>query len=191
MAGLIVPRPIAFVSTLSRSRGPNLAPFSYFMPGGVQPPSLAFCPTRGADGDPKDTLKNIEESGEFVVNLVTREMADGMNNAAASHPHGVSEWPYSGFTPVPSLKVAPSRVGESPVQFECRLHQIVLHGEGPFGSCYVIGEVLAMHVHDALLENGPPSTFAPIARLGGAGYLDVNGGKLFDLPRPPKPPLPS
>lgn len=186
MAGLIVPRPIAFVSTLSPTTGPNLAPFSYFMPGGVQPPSLAFCPVRGPEGSAKDTLRNIEETGEFVVNLVTRAMADGMNNAAASHPRGVSEWPYAGFTPAASVKVKPARVLESPVQMECRLYAIVSHGDGAFGSCYVIGEILAFHTAAGLVENGVPGSFSPIARLGGSGYLDMDGGKLFDLPRPPK-----
>jgi flavin reductase (DIM6/NTAB) family NADH-FMN oxidoreductase RutF len=187
LASFIVPRPIAFVSTLSPSGVGNLAPFSYFMPGGVVPPSLAFCPILGSGGAPKDSLRNIEATGEFVVNLVTRPMAEGMNQAAAAFAYEESEWPWSGLTSVPSLAVAPARVGESPVQMECRTLQIIRQGDHAGAGVFVIGEVVVIHAEEALLSEAPPASPPLIARLGGSQYLDLDGGKLFDLPRPAKP----
>jgi flavin reductase (DIM6/NTAB) family NADH-FMN oxidoreductase RutF len=184
MAGWIVPRPIAFVSTVSADGARNLAPFSYFMPGGVNPPSLCFCPLKGADGQDKDTLRNIRATGEFVVNLLNRPMADGMNETSPTFPPEVDEWPLSGFTSEPSQDVRPERVAESPVSFECRLHTLVEHGSGPFASAYVVGEVLRVTAHPELWADGQPQPLPSIARLGGAGYLDLDGGKLFELHRP-------
>ena len=183
MAGLIVPRPIAFVSTLGRDGSRNLAPFSYFMPGGVNPPTLAFCPVLDAGGTAKDTLRNIRETGEFVVNLVHRSMAEGMNATAASFPSGESEWPASGFTPVESTRVAPPGVGESRVRFECILFGTFPTGAEAGAGTVVVGRILACHAAE---DPG-----MPIARLGASGYLDLaaeGGGKVFDLPRPVLPP---
>ncbi len=189
MTGLVVPRPIAFVSTTSESGHDNLAPFSYFMLGGDNPPSLAFCPTTNREGNPKDTLRNIELSKDFVVNLVTSEMAKGMNETSFAYPQGDEEWGVSGFTKEPSTLVKPPRVAESPVQFECRLHEIVRHGAGPSSSAYVIGEILVAHVSaDLVDENGRlKSPFRPLARMGGKEYLDTDCGKVFELARPKGP----
>lgn len=184
MAGFIVPRPIALVSTLDQDGRPNLAPFSYFMPGGVNPPGLALCTVRVREGKVKDTGTNIEATGEFVVNLVHREMAVGMNETAAGLPRGESEWPASGFTPLPSLKVKPDRVAESLVQLECRLFETVSQGEESGAGLYIIGTIVAVHVSEGLLVAGVPQPLETIARLGGNGYLDLDGGKVFELPRP-------
>jgi len=182
LSNLVVPRPIAFVSSLSASGEPNLAPFSFFIIGGVDPPSLAFCPVRNKDGQKKATLANIEETGEFVVNLVNKAMAEGMNHTGVDYPDGSSKWGMSGFTGLSSTVVKPERVRESPVHFECRVHEIVEHG----ASSYVIGEVLVAHVSEELFdpETRKWTRFEPIARLGGAEYMDLACGKVFEMKRP-------
>lgn len=186
LSTLIVPRPIAFVSTLSREQIPNLAPFSYFMVGGANPPSLMFSPTTPHGGQEKDTLRNCRETGEFVVNLVDRAMADGMNASSRSLPPDESEWPLTGFHPEPSVKVRPTRVRESFVQFECTVHEVVRHGSGPGAANYVIGEVLVAHLREDLIVDGKvdPHVILPIARLGGDQYLDLAGVEVFRLARP-------
>lgn len=184
MSNLVVPRPIAFVSSISASGHPNLAPFSYFNIGGINPPSLSICTVLGPQLQPKNTYANIESTGEFVVNLVTRSMADGMNQTSPNFPAEVDEWPLSGFTPVPSDLITPARVAESPVQFECRLHQTIHHGDGPGSSRYIIGEILLLHINPNLLDSEqiiPPEL---IARLGGPEYLDLATHSRFELPRP-------
>lgn len=180
LTNLIVPRPIAFVSTVSEAGEPNLAPFSFFMLGGVEPPSVIFCPVRGQGGRKKVSLQNVEATGEFVVNLVTREMAEMMNSTAVPSPVESEKWGISGLTPVASSLVRPARVAESPVQLECRSFQIVEHGQ----SSYVIGEVLEAHVATELWHDGKIARFDPIARLGGSNYMDLDGGKVFEMQRP-------
>jgi len=173
----ITPRPIAFVSTISTDGVPNLAPFSFFTAGGAAPPSLVFSVVLNSKGGGKDTLRNIEETGEFVVNTLTRDMADGMNATSASLPADESEWPASGFTPVPSVLVKPARVLESPASFECRLFKVVAHGEGPTAARYIIGEVVRFHLAE-------PFPQPLIARLDGPNYMDSADGSHFSLKRP-------
>lgn len=182
----VQPRPIAFVSTLDGEGRPNLAPFSFFMPGGSSPPSLVVSVTLGAAGRRKDTLRNVEATHEFVVNIVVRSMAEGMNATSFSFPPGDSEWEPGGFTAVPSELVAPPRVEESPVQFECKLFQVVQHGESSGSACYIIGEVVRMHVNSELWsESGiDPATLRPISRLGGPHYLDTDALERFTMERP-------
>lgn len=187
LSNLVVPRPIAFVSTLSATGQANLAPFSFFIIGGVNPPSLAFCPVHTKEGSKKATLLNVEDTGEFVVNLVTKAMAEGMNHTGVDYPDGSPKWGMSGFTGAPSTAVRPERVMESPVHFECKVHQIVEHGT----SSYVIGEVLVAHIADHLYdpETRKWTRFEPIARLGGSEYIDLACGKVFEMKRPtPSPP---
>jgi len=186
-AGLIVPRPIAFVSSLSPTSTPNLAPFSYFNIGGINPPSLTICTVLGPDSNPKDTFTNIVATGEFVVNLVTREMAEGMNQTSPPFPTDVNEWLYSGFTPIDSHQIKPARVAESPVQLECRLFQTIAHGDGPGASRYIVGEILLMHLHPEILQNDQINPSELIARLGNAEYLDLATNSRFVLPRPTLP----
>jgi flavin reductase (DIM6/NTAB) family NADH-FMN oxidoreductase RutF len=182
LAAIVVPRPIGFVSTVSGNGVPNLAPFSFFTLGGVEPASLVFCPGFRADGNPKDSLQNVIETGEFVVNLVTRAMSEGMNATATNLPADQSEWEISGFSAVPSVSVAPARVAESPVSLECKLFEVVRHGKG---TVYVIGEVLQIHVRNELLnaEGKFQDDLKPIARLGGANYLDLDALEIFELNR--------
>jgi len=176
LTNLVTPRPIALVSTVSASGVENLAPFSFFMRGGSNPPSLMISPTLNGRGEPKDTLRNIRETGEFVVNCVSRALAPQMNETSRPLAPEESEWDWTQFTPAPGVFVQPARVAESPVQLECRLFTVVEHGQGPNAARYVIGEVLAVHYAE--------ETPSLIARLGGADYLDTNDADRFTLPRP-------
>lgn len=184
---LIAPRPIALVSTVSAGGHGNLAPFSFFAMGGGNPQSVAFCPVADRDGNPKDTLRNILETGEFVINVVSRNMAERVNQASAPYPPEVDEFDAAGFERVPSTLVKPPRVAESPAAIECRVFQIVPHGSGPSHSTWVIGEVLALHVDDAILgEDGLPDTTKvnPAARMGRQEWAHVTAENMFVLPRP-------
>lgn len=155
------------------------------MVGGSNPPSLAFSPTLSSRGS-KDTLRNIEETGEFVVNLVHRAIAGNMNQTSKSYAHEISEWEEAGLSPESSLLVRPPRVKECRVQFECRLFQIVSHGDGPGSSRYVIGEVLAAHLGEGIWdgEHVVSEKFRPIARMGGPNYVDTDALEMFTMLRP-------
>ena len=187
LVGAIAPRPIAFVSTVSAAGIPNLAPFSYFMIGGVNPPSVAISPTDKRSGERKHTLQNIAATGEYVINIVTYAMREKMNLTSIEFPDGVSEWDEAGFIPAPSLKVKPARVAASPIALECRLHQIVNHGGGPLSANYVIGEIVAFRIAAEILdENGviDPRKVDAVSRLGGDWYARADDAALFELQRP-------
>ena len=190
MIGSIVPRPIAFVSTKSADGILNLAPFSFFTALSAIPPTICFSPSRrSSDGGKKDTLVNIEATGEFVVNIVNEDMAAAMNETATEIPPEMSEFEYAGFTPVESDLISPPRVQESPINLECKLVQVVEVGnEGPGGAALVIGEVVRFHVADFLYENGriDIGLLKPIGRLAGNEYTTL--GKRFGLDRKPWPP---
>ncbi len=184
LARVVVPRPIALVSTVSADGDPNLAPFSFFTAGGASPPSLVFCPVRASSGRKKDTLANIEATGEYVINLVDRAMTDAMNATSASLAKGDSEWVGSGFEPLPSVRVRPHRVATSPVSFEMKLFQILHHGEADGAASYVVGEIVFAHVRADIWNGGAILPLLPIARLGGRSYLDLESVEMFDLDRP-------
>ncbi|RYG00492.1 MAG: flavin reductase family protein, partial [Caulobacteraceae bacterium] len=154
----------------------NLAPFSFFMAGGSNPPSVCFSPVLSGGGLEKDTLRNVRDTGEFVVNTVDRTMAEGMNATSAALQAHESEWDVGGFIPEPSELVRPPRVRESFAQMECRLFEIVSHGEGPTAARYVIGEVLRLHLRT--------EGFGTIARMGGPDYIDSATGEHFSIARP-------
>jgi flavin reductase (DIM6/NTAB) family NADH-FMN oxidoreductase RutF len=185
----VSPRPIAFVSTLSPDGAPNLAPFSYFMAGGANPPSVAFSPSNDRNHQPKHTLRNIRATGEYVINVVTYEMRERMNQASAEYPYGVSEWEQAGFEPAPAVKVRPARVADSPLAMECRLFQIVSHGDGPTAANYVIGEVIYFHVAAHLMTDGriDATRVDYIGRMGGNWYSRANAPAMFEMDRPQKP----
>ncbi len=185
MIGLIVPRPIAFVSSVNASGARNLAPFSFFTAISANPPAICFAPmTRGAAATQKDTLRNITATGEFVVNIVSEEFADRMNIASTEFPPEVDEFTASGLTPVASDLVRPPRVAESPAAMECRLLQIVTVSTLPLGGSLVIGEVLRFHVSDAIINDYriDPDLWHPIGRMGGSIYARTTDR--FDMPRP-------
>jgi flavin reductase (DIM6/NTAB) family NADH-FMN oxidoreductase RutF len=188
---VVSPRPIAFVSTLSREGKGNLAPFSYFNLGGINPPSLVFSVLNDRHGNEKDTLRNIRETGEFAISVVTRAMAERMNATSAAFPRGVDEFDEAGFTRRPSELVKPPRVAESPLTMECRLHVIVDHGTGPLAAHYVIGEMLLLHADEAILgADGRPDAerIGFIGRMGADWYVHAAPPALFELARPPDPP---
>src|SRR5580700_5291409 len=155
----VAPRPIAWVSTMSASGALNLAPFSFFNAVSVDPPLLAFAPglrppkqPQASDGEAKDTLRNIRETKEFVVNIVTYELAEAMNLTSGEYDASVNEFEVAKVTPEPSKIVRPPRVAESPVNFECKLHQILDFSTAPTSSSLVIGEIVSIHINDAYLK---------------------------------------
>jgi len=190
MIGVIVPRPIAFVSSIDGNGIRNLAPFSYYTAVSADPPVVLFCPSVRKD-DParglaahKDTLRNIIETREFVINVVTEELAERMNRTSAQVPPEIDEFELAGLTSIPSELIKPPRVAESPVQMECRLHQIVEVSDRPAGGSVVLGEVLRFHVREDLFENFRihPDRLAAIGRMGGPTYVRTHDR--FDLERP-------
>ena len=186
----VAPRPVAWVSTVSAAGGPNLAPYSYFNAGGQNPPSVVFAPNVQPDGTEKDTLLNIRETGEYVVNIAAREQAGVMTATAAGLARGRSEWDAAGLEPVPSRFVTPGRVPGCPFALECRLFEVLGHGTGPGAARYVIGEVVCAHVDAALLNPAgelsslDSATAGGLGRLGGDWYSDSRGDALFTLDRP-------
>ena len=192
LVGCVVPRPIAFVSSLSADGIPNLAPFSFFNAGGAHPPSLVFSPvTSGANRD-KDTLNNIQATREYVVHISPWPLRERMNQASADYPPEVDEFEAAGFTKVKGARVKPWRASECPIAMECRLHQIVEHGSGPLHANYVIGEVVYFHIDEALLNGLRVDSGAidAIGRLGGPNYTRVTRESIFSLPRPASAPSP-
>jgi len=187
LTGTIVPRPIAWVSTVDAAGNPNLAPFSYFTPVCTRPMTLLFCPGIHANGEKKDTWRNIEQVGEFVINLTNEETAEQMNLSATVLPYGQTEFDWAGVTPVPSELVRPPRVAEAPVSFECLLQQIVSVNEQPGGGAAVFGEVQCIHIRDDIYRNGyvDLAAFKPIGRLMGSGYIRIN--ETFEMERVPPP----
>lgn len=186
MIGAIVPRPIAWVSTVNDAGMNNLAPFSFFNAVCANPPTLLFTASvRGADGGEKDTLRNIRANGEFVVNVVTETLAEAMNLTSTEFPAVVDEFAAAGLTPLPCARVRPARVGESPVSFECLLDQVIDVGDQPGGGSIVIGRIVYLHViADVLIDSDKIdiTRLQPIGRLAGNAYCRVND--LFDMARP-------
>lgn len=185
MISTILPRPIAWVSTISADGKTNLAPFSFFQGVTANPPTLMICPVNNRAGEKKDTVRNIEAVPEFVVNLVPRVLAEPMNATSALLPYGESEFSTFNVAAAPSSQVRPPRVALSPVSFECRLHQIVNIGEGPLAANVIFGRILLAHVHDDVLgADGKPDSnkLDLIGRLGGEAFSMTR--ETFSLPRP-------
>ncbi len=188
LIGAVVPRPIAFVSTVSAAGILNLAPFSFFNAVCYDPPVVCFSIAHPPAGDPrsqKDTLANIEATGEFVVNVVSEDIGGPMNLTSGHYPTEVDEFSLSGLTPVKSELVKPPRVGQSPVNFECKLTHNILVSARPGGSHLILGEAVCIHVDDAILDEKnriDPARLRAIGRMGGISY--VRTGDLFELIRP-------
>lgn len=185
MVQLITPRPIAWVSTVSATGVVNLAPYSFFNGVGGNPPTVVFCPANNRDGQPKDTLRNIEANREFVINVVPFSLAEHMNQSAAEYDADISEVKECGLTTIPSFKIQPPRLAEAPAAFECTLNQIVRLGEGPGGANMVVGQIEMFHVSDNVINDDGTIDSAKldtIGRLGGTGYVRTTDR--FDLDRP-------
>jgi flavin reductase (DIM6/NTAB) family NADH-FMN oxidoreductase RutF len=185
LIGIVTPRPIAWVSTLSSAGVVNLAPFSFFNAFGANPPVVAFSPSLRRDGSKKDTLLNLEELPEFVVNAATAPLVEQVNLSSKELPHDESEVALTGLSTIASVKVRPPRVAESPVSMECRVRQIIPCGTGPIAANIVIGEVLMMHIADDVLdEKGrvDPRKLRTVARLGADYWCHTSD--LFEMKRP-------
>ena len=185
MIGMIVPRPIAFVSTVDAAGVRNLPPFSYFTACSSNPPVVCFTTSvRAAPRPYKDTLQNIKATGEFVVNIVSEDFAAQMNACSADVSPEVDEFELSGLTPVASDFVKPPRVAESKAQMECRLFQIVTVSDRPSGGILVLGEVLRFHVLESLLDGYKidPEKLNAIGRMGGPTYTRTRDR--FEMLRP-------
>jgi flavin reductase (DIM6/NTAB) family NADH-FMN oxidoreductase RutF len=183
----VAPRPIAWVSTCAPDSRVNLAPFSFFNAGGANPVSVVFSCTNFRDGRPKDTLRNVHATGEFVVNIAPYWLAEQMNQTSFEYEYGVSEFEQVGLTRAPSLYVQPPRVAESPIAMECKLFQVVAHGAGPVAANYVIGEVLCFHIAETLLtpEGVVDNLVADyIGRMGESWYVRATPEAMFRLQRP-------
>jgi len=181
MTGIIIPRPVALVSTVDSNGVANLAPFSFFTGVGSNPPTVLFCPvvrsrSTAADAQPdlrpdlrKDTLRNVEETREFVVNVVSEAIAAAANATAAEVPPEVDEFVLSGLTPLASQVVRPARVAESPAQMECRVLQVIYTSREPGGGVIVLGEIVRFHVRKNLLEDFrvDPAGLDAVGRMAG------------------------
>jgi flavin reductase (DIM6/NTAB) family NADH-FMN oxidoreductase RutF len=185
LIGAVTPRPIAWVTTVDSGGRVNLAPFSFFNAFGGSPPVVVFAPNRKRDGSKKDTLLNVEANGEFVINAAVANRARHVNLSSKELPPGESEVELTALSTLPSLRVRPPRLRESPVHLECRLRQVLQIGEGPACANLVIGEVALIHVSDEVLdEKGTidPGKLQTIGRLGGDWYCRTTD--LFAMKRP-------
>ncbi|AWA29040.1 flavin reductase [Flavobacterium magnum] len=181
------PRPIAFASTIDQNGIPNLSPFSFFNVFSSNPPILIFSPARRVrDNTVKHTLLNVQATKEVVINVVNYDIVQQASLSSTEYPDGVNEFLKSGLTQLPSDIVKPYRVAESPVQFECRVNDIIALGSGGGAGNLVICEVLKIHVHESVLdENGAidQHKIDLVSRLGANWYSRSNAG-LFEVPKP-------
>lgn len=186
LIGSIVPRPIGWISTVSPAGQPNLAPFSFFNAVCGNPPHILFCPmVRSTDGSPKDTLANVRQTGEFVVNIATEDLAQAVNLSSTEFPADVDEFAVTGLTPAPSRRVQPPRVAESPINMECRVAHIIDIGSIPGSGSVVIGQVVYLHIREDVLigeDKIDLKKLRPIARLAGSAYARVTD--VFEMERP-------
>lgn len=185
LIGSVLPRPIAFVSTVDKNNVRNLAPFSFFTVASANPPVVVFSPSvPSGERSMKDTLRNVLETREFVVNIVSEDFVQQMNHCSATVPPEVDEFALSGLTPLPSELVKPARVAESQVQMECRLLQVVSVSEKPMGGNLVLGQVVRFHVAQDVVNNFQidPEKLRAIGRMAGATYCRTTDR--FDLKRP-------
>lgn len=175
MTGLVIPRPIAWVSTLDADGRRNLAPHSYFNVVAHEPPHVVF-----SSSGVKDTLRNIRATGEFVVNLVSMDVVERMNFTATDFPPGEDEFAWAQVAAQPSVTVAAPRVAEAKAHLECRVVETVVAGNGTI----VVGEVTHLHVDPSVWRDGrvDPELLDPVCRLAGTRYARL--GEVFQLPRP-------
>ena len=188
LLGSVIPRPIAFASTVDKSGIVNLSPFSYFNCFGANPPLMIFSPARrGRDNTTKHTYENILEVPEVVIHIVSYSFVYQMSLASGEYPRGVNEFVKAGLTEVPSLKVKPPRVKEAMVAFECKVTQVIPTGEKGGAGNLVICEVIMMHLNEEVLDDSgriDPHKLDAVARLGGDWYCRVHGNAIFKLPKP-------
>ena len=174
LIGSILPRPIALVSTLNSDGTNNLAPFSFFTAVSASPMIIAFSPMiRSATGEMKDTPKNIIENGEFVINIVSEQIAEQVNLASTELPYGEDEFKVAGLTPIDSDIIAPKRVKESLIHFECKFRDRLSYGDEPGCGQIITGEVVKVHIDESVYENGRIITqkLQPVGRGAGNDWF--------------------
>ncbi len=183
----VAPRPIAFASTINKEGKPNLSPFSFFNVFSANPPILIFSPARRVrDNTTKHTLENAKSTKEVVINVVNYDIVHQMSLASTEYPEGVNEFEKSGLTMLKSEVVKPFRVAESPVQFECRVNEVIALGTEPGAGNLIVCELLKMHIsHDVLMTDGSinQERLDLVARAGGNYYSRANRG-FFEIPKP-------
>lgn len=183
LIGCVVPRPIAWVSTVSADGVNNLAPFSFFMGVCQEPPTIAFSSGPRAQ-DRKDTVRNAEHTGDFVVNIVDDDRAEQMNLTSGEYPPGVDEFALTGLTAAPGVRVRAPRVLQAPVSLECRVAQIIPVGRGPHH--LVLGEIVYFHVRDDVYDAATGridvGRLKPVGRLAGHQYAYIHD--IFEMKRP-------
>jgi len=186
--GSIAPRPIAFASTVDGNGNPNLAPFSFFNAFGINPTTLIFSPSRrGRDNTTKHTYENIKEVPEVVINVVNHDMVHQASLASTEYPKGVNEFVKAGFTPLQSETIKPFRVKESPVQFECKVREVIETGSEGGAANLVICEILMIHVHEKILDDAgfpDPNKIKLVGRHAGDYYVKAYGKSLFEVEKP-------
>ncbi|MCW3462673.1 flavin reductase family protein [Chitinophaga nivalis] len=188
LLGAVSPRPICFASTLDKDGRPNLSPFSFFNVFGANPPTLIFSPARRVrDNTVKHTLENIYATQEVVINVVSYAMVQQTSLASCEYPEGVNEFEKAGFTALPSEKIKPFRVKESPVQIECVVKQVIETGPNGGAGNLVICEAVMLHVNDEVLDAKgkiDPHKIDLVARMGGDYYCRASGSAVFEVPKP-------
>ena len=186
LIGSIQPRPIAWISSMDSEGMPNLAPYSFFTAVCSDPPTILFCPgVRRQNGQPKDSLVNIRETGEFVVNIVSKSLAEQMNITSTELDPQVNEFELAGVMPAESVMVNVPRVAETPIALECKLNQIVTLSDQPGGGFIVVGRVVYVHVADEVyIPDYKIDTLKvqPVGRLAGFNYSHTND--IFEMVRP-------
>ena len=184
LVGAVLPRPIAFVSTVGANGVNNVAPFSYFTVLSSKPAIVGFGIGSKRDGGKKDTLANLEFTGDFVINIVSEDLAGPMNVAAGEYPPEMDEFKEAGLTAIPAERVKSPLVAESPLSMECRLLQVLEFGDAPRINRFVIGEVLQVHAKSEVLVGGlvKAEKLKPIGRMGADFYCRT--GDIFEMKRP-------
>jgi flavin reductase (DIM6/NTAB) family NADH-FMN oxidoreductase RutF len=184
LTGAVIPRPIGWISSISEDGIPNLAPFSFFNAVGDDPPHVMFSTVRPNDSN-KDTLNNVLATKQFVVNMVTEDTVERMNTTSQSFLPDENEFELAGLTPIPSVKVKPPRVKESPITMECELvHHYTLENHKYGGATIMVGKIVMFHVDESvLLDNYKINleTYKPVARLAGSNYSKL--GEIFSIKR--------
>lgn len=185
LTGVVVPRPIAFVSTISDLGNVNLSPYSFFNAVSYDPPLIIFSSSKfTSDGKLKDSLSNIEQNGEFVVNIVNENIVEAMNTTAAEYPEDVNEFDIANLTQIDSDLVKPPRLSESPVNMECKLERIITLGTETHPQGLVIGEIIQLHIDDEIISGHRINheKLKPVGRLAGNMYTHTYD--VFELMRP-------
>ncbi len=184
----VAPRPIAFASTVNKEGHPNLSPFSFYNAFGVNPTTLIFSPSRrGRDNTTKHTLDNVKEVPEVVLSAVTFDMVQQMSLSSTEYPEGVDEFIKSGLTALPSKTVQPPRVAESPLQFECKVREVIEISGLPGSGNLVVCEIQHIHMDENILDSEgsiDPDAIDLVGRMGGDYYVRTSGAAKFIIPKP-------